>query len=297
MRTNDVVITGPPRSGTTLTCELLNQAPNTVALDEPMDNEMWPVRNSVLRRAARRIGLERGRAMDEEGFIEGVQAFFASTRRSLLEGHGAISLQQDGGVTGSKFPDVRGESGLREDVTTRAPIAAGKELDEGFVLAVKHIAGFTAMLGPLKENFRCFAVVRNPLSTLSSWQTVAAPIRWGHAPRGEALDPDLRRTVRRSADVLDKQIAIMRWFFGSIEEHLKDDEVIRYEEIISSSGTVLGKISHPAGTVTHDLESRNVSRNYDRDFMRSAAAKVLVADAPWWRYYGRDEVEGMVRGL
>lgn len=31
-----VLVTGLPRSGTTLTCELLNQVPATLALDEPM---------------------------------------------------------------------------------------------------------------------------------------------------------------------------------------------------------------------------------------------------------------------
>ena len=34
--TNNIVLTGIPRSGTTLTCHLLNKVPNVVALFEPM---------------------------------------------------------------------------------------------------------------------------------------------------------------------------------------------------------------------------------------------------------------------
>ena len=33
----NIVITGPGRSGTTLTCHLLNKLPNTVALSEPIN--------------------------------------------------------------------------------------------------------------------------------------------------------------------------------------------------------------------------------------------------------------------
>ena len=32
----DVVLTGPPRSGTTLACHMLNKLPGTVALHEPI---------------------------------------------------------------------------------------------------------------------------------------------------------------------------------------------------------------------------------------------------------------------
>jgi hypothetical protein len=35
-RRQTVLITGTPRSGTTLVCHLLNQLPDTVALNEPM---------------------------------------------------------------------------------------------------------------------------------------------------------------------------------------------------------------------------------------------------------------------
>jgi hypothetical protein len=36
MNDNNILITGTPRSGTTLPCHLLNELPDTVALHEPM---------------------------------------------------------------------------------------------------------------------------------------------------------------------------------------------------------------------------------------------------------------------
>ena len=112
MDPNDVVITGLPRSGTTLTCELLNAVPNTVALDEPMDRAAWSGRprgavSKMLRRKS-------SRALDPKHFMGEVDRFFDQTRRSLIEGKGATSLNVGGEVFGGKFKDERSDTGLRQ---------------------------------------------------------------------------------------------------------------------------------------------------------------------------------------
>ena len=56
MRENDVVITGLPRGGTTLACELLNAVENTVALDEPMDKTPWIGKPSAIKKLLKTQG-------------------------------------------------------------------------------------------------------------------------------------------------------------------------------------------------------------------------------------------------
>jgi hypothetical protein len=58
MSENDVVLTGLPRSGTTLTCHLLNKLPDTVALHEPMQ------------------GVDYGDTVDAREMSRGVKRFF-----------------------------------------------------------------------------------------------------------------------------------------------------------------------------------------------------------------------------
>ena len=77
----NVILTGIARSGTTLTCALLNKLPKCVALHEPMNpgdlvNLQFP-----------------------SGYLDEVAAFFSSQRASLLSNGSAISfyLPNNGG--------------------------------------------------------------------------------------------------------------------------------------------------------------------------------------------------------
>jgi len=57
----DILITGLPRSGTTLTCHLLNKLPNSVALHEPLSPDTL-------------------KGLDEAGLVETIQQFFSAQR-------------------------------------------------------------------------------------------------------------------------------------------------------------------------------------------------------------------------
>ncbi len=287
----DVLLTGPPRSGTTLACELLNEADDTVALDEPLPNELWPVHDrSRLARALRRP------AISDDAFCDAIAKFLDDTRSSIAAGRGALTLNYGGRVTGSKFPDAAGDSGLREEVTRRSFMPVDKPLSPDFILACKHNAGFTAMVGALAKRFPTYAIVRNPLSTLSSWQTVSVPVSDGHIPRGEQIDLDLQKQLEATADTVDRQFVILRWFFDAFRTHLPDDAVIRYEDIISSGGRALTVIAKGASALAAPLESRNISGVYDADKMRSLGRRLLDDDGPWWHYYTRESVEHIMNG-
>ncbi|HSK99870.1 MAG TPA: hypothetical protein VK869_06000, partial [Rubrobacteraceae bacterium] len=58
-RDRNIVITGPGRSGTTLTCFLLNKLPNTVALSEPISP-----------------GKYADRMPDHEAVVDGIEEFY-----------------------------------------------------------------------------------------------------------------------------------------------------------------------------------------------------------------------------
>ena len=75
----NVLITGIPRGGTTLACELLNDVPDTVALDEPMRPKVAGGAGS-------------------SGICDAVQSFCEQTRRSLLRDGQAITKQVEGRV-------------------------------------------------------------------------------------------------------------------------------------------------------------------------------------------------------
>ncbi len=97
------LLTGLPRGGTTLACELLNRLPDVRALDEPMDP------NQLLREATADDGVSIGGARIQAAIAQ----FAAQQRRSILDRGMAITLHVDGRVLGARVSDARDADGLR----------------------------------------------------------------------------------------------------------------------------------------------------------------------------------------
>lgn len=294
----NVLLTGPSRSGTTLTCELLNQVADAVALDEPMNalsllgHEVpEPSLDLGLVRTLR-SRVRRRRPPDPAVACDNIERFLAESRASLAQRGVALSRNVDGKVLGQKVADDRDGSGLRRKLAAFGEITVDKELSEGFLLAVKQTSGFIALLGPLTERFEVYAVVRNPLAILTSWQTLPFHPGDGHVRLGEGIDWTLRDRLARMPDRTNRQFELLAWYFGRIHDHVPPEHVLRYEEITASGGTALRAITPEAGTLDVALEDRNANRNiHDRATVQALGERLLATDGPWWRYYTAASVE------
>lgn len=129
MRDRNIVITGPGRSGTTLTCYLLNKLSNTVALSEPISP-----------------GKYADRLPDYEAVAAGIEEFYRNMRVMALEQGRVISKH-----VGGKVPDnSKGmKDGVRQRIAEKGRIPVGKDLDPDFDLAIKDVGMFTALLPAL----------------------------------------------------------------------------------------------------------------------------------------------------
>jgi hypothetical protein len=276
MPEHNILITGTPRSGTTLTCHLLNKLPQTVALHEPMRGADF---------------------QPPEEVAASVERFCESQRRSILDRGLAISKHEDGVVPANPVGTGRSESGLRKRLVAKGEIVIDKDVTPDFVLAVKHCGAFTAALDRLVGSFPVYAVVRNPLATLASWTTVEFAVRQGHVPNAERMDPDLRARLASFDDDLERQISLLDWFHERIRRYLPDEAIIRYESIVESGGKALA-VAHPsAATLSEPLQSQNTSGLYDHDGMHRLGERLLRSDGAYWQSYTRESVERILREL
>ena len=140
---HNIVITGPGRSGTTLTCHLLNKLPDTLALAEPID----PGQFAYL-------------LPDHDAVCDGIELFYRDMREMALR-QGVVVSKHVGG----RVPDnTKGEvDGVRHRIAEKGKIAVGKELHPGFYLAIKEVGLFNALLPSLAKRFPCFAINTQPL--------------------------------------------------------------------------------------------------------------------------------------
>jgi len=273
---HDIVLTGLPRSGTTLACHLLNKVPDTVALHEPIR------------------GLFRRLSDHDEIRVE-VERFFAMSRESIVNHGVAISKHRGGEVPDNPVGDQHSEAGLRQRAVANGEMAIDKELGPSFLLAVKHPVAFTALLGTLVGHFPCYAMIRNPLSVLASWNSVDMPVQRGHAPVAEHLDARLKETLAGIKDRLDRQVALLSWFCDRYATVLPPSAVVRYEDIVASGGRALRTITPRAEALREPLESRNANPAYDRRVMRRIGERLLRSDGAFWHFYTRDSVERLLQ--
>ena len=231
------LLSGVPRSGTSLCCRLAGNLPDTVALSEPIRRKAFG-------------GME-----TPSGACARIGEFATQARARILSERRAPSLQVEGRLDDNRGVPRVTEGGLRRLRGEWGEIAIDKPLSPRFTLLVKHNALFAALLPRLADSFPFLALVRNPLSVLASWQTVALPVNRGRLPAGEELDPALRRVLEREPELLRRQVIILDWFFVRYRAHLPPSDIIRYEDVVESGGLDLfRRLGHEDTPPAHPRE-------------------------------------------
>ena len=277
----NIVLTGPPRSGTTLACWLLNKVPNTLALVEPI----------------RPFGFVDPNASAET--VRGATArFFHRQRRTAQELGVAQSKNVGGLVPSDPYASRSGGDGLRyqraQEGTELGDVEVGdRGLGPGFWLVVKDPATLSALLPHLVDRFPCYAVIRNPLAILASWDSVNHAARDGHSPVSERFDEGLKEELASIPDRRSRQLRLLDWWFSRFRDHLPDNRIIRYEDIIATSGRALSTVNPSARALNETLESKNLNALYGRDGVPELAERLLESEGAYWDFYSRRDVEGL----
>ena len=273
------LLSGVPRSGTSLCCRLAGALPDTVALSEP-----------IRRRAFGGMDTPQGACARIGEYVEQARARILAERR-------APSVQVDGRLDDNRTASRRTGAGLRRLRGEWGEIAIDKPLSANFTLLIKHNALFAALLPRLTASFPCLALVRNPLSVLASWQTVDLPVNRGRIPAGEELDQDLHRALEREPEVLRRQLVVLDWFFARFHAHLDPRDIIRYEDVVESGGMALFRRLGHADARPVDLTSRNRSALYDEAMIDTLLAALLDRGGHWTRFYGCEDCERVADGI
>ena len=264
---NNIILTGPPRSGTTLTCFLLNKVSNVIALHEPMNLKMFPDRSTALEKTA---------------------AFFDQMRHSALTEGKVISKVKAGQIPDNPFGNEVGVK--RQSLVNRAEIPVGKPLSHDFKLMIKHNGHFTFLLKELAPLYPCFATIRNPLSSIASWNSITAPVSRGNLTVLKGINSEIYHILEAIPNLIDRQVQLAHYLFEAYDV-LPREQIIRYEDIIASGGKALSVITPEAATLQEPLKSKNKNKIYDKELLKQTAERLLRSDGAFWKYYSKEEVE------
>ena len=273
------LLSGVPRSGTSLCCRLAGDLPNTVALSEPIRRKAFG-------------GME-----TPSGACERIGEFAGQARAQILSERRAPSVQVEGRLDDNRRVARRTEAGLRRLRGEWGEIAIDNPLSPRFILLVKHNALFAALLPRLADSFPFLALVRNPLAVLASWQTVDLPVNRGRLPAGEELDPELRRALAQEAEVLRRQVIILDWFFARYHDHLAPSDILRYEDVVESGGQTLFRRLGHQGARGVVLESGNSDSRYQAPAIDDLLRALLDSGGAWTHFYRPSDCEVLAKRM
>lgn len=212
---------------------------------------------------------------------------------ALKEGE-VYSQHINGMIPANNFEQQKGTNGLRSRVVSRGRILVGKKLSLDFLLLIKDPPTFAAILPSIVARLPCYATIRNPLAVLASWNSVDSPLREGRFTGVELYDVSLSRELMTLRDRYDKQLRLLDWYFSRFERFLPSQNIIRYEEIVTTGGAALSVIVPAAADLNEPLESKNANPLYDRGEILSLGERLLESGGAYWRFYERAEVRELM---
>lgn len=250
----NTLLTGLPRSGTTLLCAILNKLPNTVALAEPM-----PPPESD----------------DPDSIITSTAAFAAAVRVRAIS-DGMVPTRAIAGKVIDNFVEAPNSEGrLRKPLSQVLEVAVDKPLTPDFQLYIKHPALFTALIPHIRNRIALYALIREPLSVLAAWQTVDMPVNRGYLPAAERVDPSLRARLNATPDRLDRQVEIMAWFLRLFAQ-LPPRRLLRYEDLVRNPDALVAALQSPASRrISHEIYHTSASDRYPGVDMAHLAQRLL----------------------
>jgi hypothetical protein len=280
-RDKNIVLTGPGRSGTTLTCFLLNKLPDAVALSEPIAP-----------------GKYADRMPDHEAVADGIEEYYRDMRKMAL-GQGLVVSKHVGGMVPDNSKGMK--DGVRQRIVDKGKIPVGKELRPDFYLAIKQPGMFTALLPTLAKRLPSFAIIRNPLAIMLSTSTLQQNKTRKSRSAKVTYDPQLGKRLdenkKEGADKIGQRLLRFHHAFERYQRSLPESHIIRYEDICSSRGKALKVIVPSAGQLDEPLENKNLNPLYPRDKVFRFGERLLESEGAYWNFYSREDVEEIMNGL
>lgn len=223
-----LLLTGVPRSGTTLAAALLDKLEDTVCLSEPDEH----------------VGLMK-QSRDAADFVASLFRSMKEAKRRLVAGDAVLDRRGPDGAAVTNYFGTSGDGPRPASFAVR-PVDA-RNLSPDMFLAAKHNALYAAVLPELVEygGFRIVALVRDPVPVIRSWRSLTLPVSRGRLPAAERYWPEMRLLTASDMPLLNKQIMIFDLICRRFIENAAGIALLRYEDMLEDSARLAVAAGRP----------------------------------------------------
>ena len=241
----DVILTGIPRGGTTLSAALLDNLKNAVCLSEPRWQSPWFTNFK-----------------DVNKVTEFVMNDYKNIRQKIMDNKPIKDIRNKDGTPLTNYYS-EGRKGRRFNVRKLGAFTFEIE-NENFLLAMKHNEHYTGILPQLFETgvFSIIAIVRHPVPTILSWKSLNIYVSNGRMPYAEPFWKELRDITLSKDNSLLTLVKIYDLFCERYLSFRNEIHLLKYEEIIKNP-QVFEELTGLTYKNKVKLSSRNQSKNYN----------------------------------
>ena len=116
----------------------------------------------------------------------------------------------------------------------------------------------------------------------------------GRAPVAEMVDP-LGRRLDAEQDVIQRQLILMDFLFGRYAAS-ESVRILRYEDVVATSGRALSILHPHAATLDEKLSSRNRREIDVSPEVKRLAEMLMNSENACWKFYTHDDVRELLAG-
>jgi len=211
-----LLITGIPRSGTTLAASLVDRLQNTICVNEPGRYYNWT-----------------GGCQDSKQFARLCMWDLERMRRRVIAGGTVLDRREHDGSVPTNYFD---ETGPRRDLRMLSVGRPGA--NEELLMAIKHNEPFTSVLSELCSinEVRIVALIRHPIPTILSWQARGIPLSTGQLSAGYRFWPEALAIRDAGKSVLEVQAKMYELYCTRYLENRDRIAIVKYEDLIADPG-------------------------------------------------------------
>lgn len=238
--TSDIVITGIPRSGTSLLSSILDNNKNCICFNETFPSK-W---NTKM-----------------------LPYHFKKTRNKIIKGKKVINrVEEKGRIT----------SDTQKNKYSKQYISYNPKLDEKLIIASKRTIPYIEQLNRIiNSGYKVIALIRNPYATLNSWERLDQPNVPVCGVDENNLHPMWKKTKIKfsSAKSLERKAQAWNYLASKLLTHKSQIKIIKYEELVQNKDEVLDDISEWIGLEIYDhnniIKEVNFKKNYPKAIKRA----------------------------
>jgi hypothetical protein len=237
-----LLITGIPRSGTSLITKLISEQQNTLCFSEPT----W-------------LKEIRHDKQSCEEFKNNLTEKVNQIRNEVKKGN-PVEMTVEKGT--NHLPENYYNRQKNKIINLKETRKVHIEYSKDLIICIKSNTLFTACIKALidEEAWKVCSVVRSPLFVLMSWRSLNIPISEGKIKIGEIYSKEIREIVKEK-DLLIRQVKILDWFFKTYADY--SENIIKYENLVNNPQEVLNTLLNRSDTHKFDLKSKNNEKVYN----------------------------------